>query len=122
MPRDYKRKVNAKPYKTSYTFQHLADAISAVQRGTMKSWKAAQEYGIPKGTLINKLKGLHPGKPGLPTVFSAEEEASIVTAVSALGDWNFPLTPFELRLLPKSVLDEQGRVVDRFSNNLPCRD
>ncbi len=108
MPRNYKRKDGAKAYKSSYTNQDLAEAISAVQNGTMKSWKAAKEYGIPKGTLINKLKGLHPREPGPPTIFSVEEEASIVAVVSILGDWNYPLTPFEVRLLAKSVLDKQN--------------
>ncbi len=55
-------------------------------------------------------------------MFSTEEEASIVTAVAVLGDWSFPLTPFEIRLLAKSVLDKQGRIVDRFPNNLPGKD
>ncbi len=122
MPRCYKRKSNALPYKSNYSSQDLAEAISAVETGTMKSWKAAKEYKIPKGTLINKLNGLHPRKPGPPTLFSEEEEASLVSAISALGDWNFPLTPFEVRLLAKSVLDQQNRVVDRFPKNLPGRD
>lgn len=122
MVRIYKRKNSAKAYKSNYTNQNLADAISAVQSGAMKSWKAAKEYGIPKGTLINKLKGLHPRKPGPPTAFSMEEEASIAAAVAALGDWNYPLTPFEVRQLAKSVLDQQNHVVDRFSNNLPGRE
>lgn len=122
MPRNPKQKPNVRAYKTKYTNQDLSDAAAAVQRGTMKPWKAAQEYGIPKSTLINKLNDLHAGKPGRRTVFSVEEEASIVTAISALGDWGFPLTPLEIRLLAKNFLDQQGRVVDRFPNNLPGKD
>jgi hypothetical protein len=122
MPRNPKRKPNARAYKTKYTNQDLADAISAVRGGVKKSWKAAKDFRIPFGTLINKLKDLHPGKPGRRTVFSVEEEASIVSAISALGDWSFPLTPVEIRLLAKNFLDQQGRVVDRFPNNLPGRD
>ncbi len=89
MPRQYKRKSHALAYRTNYTEQDLADAIAAVKGGGMISWKAAKEYGIPKGTLINKLNNRHPRKPGPPTVLSAEEEASIVTAVSAHADWIF---------------------------------
>jgi len=115
-------------YKTKYTNQDLADAISAVhgdvtlRKLSWKSWKAAKNFQIPFGTLINKLKDLHPGIPGRRTVFSVEEEASIVSAISALGDWSFPLTPVEIRLLAKNFLDQQGRAVDRFPNNLPGRD
>lgn len=32
------------------------------------------------------------------------------------------MTPFEIRLLAKSVLDQQGRIVGRFRNNLPGKD
>jgi hypothetical protein len=56
MPRNPKRKPHARAYKGNYTNQDLFEAISAIQRGTMKSWKAALEYGIPTGTLINKLQ------------------------------------------------------------------
>jgi hypothetical protein len=122
MPRNPKRKPNARAYKTKYTNQDLADAISAVHGGVTKSWKAVKDFRIPFGTLINKLKDLHPGKPGRRTVFSVEEESSIVSAVSALVDWSFLLTPIEIRLLAKNFLDQQGRAVDRFPNNLPGRD
>ena len=121
MPRNPKRKPNARAYKTKYTNQDLVDAISAVQGGVTKSWKAAKDFQIPFGTLINKLKDLHPGIPGRRTVFSVEE-ASIVSAISALEVSSFPLTPVEIRLLAKNFLDQQGRAVDRFPNNLPGRD
>jgi len=111
MPRNPKRKPNARAYKTKYTNQDLADAISAVQGGvtlrklSWKSWKAAKDFQIPFGTLINKLKDLHPGIPGRRTVFSVEE-ASIVSAISALEVSSFPLTPVEIRLLAKNFLDQ----------------
>ena len=68
MPRNPKRKPNARAYKGKYTNQDLIDAISAVQRGTMKSWKAALEYGIPQGTLINKLKDIHARKQRIRSI------------------------------------------------------
>lgn len=55
MPRVRKRQSAGNVYKTKYTHQDLANAVSAVQSGASKSWKAAKDYGIPKGTVTTKL-------------------------------------------------------------------
>lgn len=39
-----------------------------------------------------------------------------------LGEWGFPLTYLDLRLVVKGYLDKQGRTVRKFKNNLPGED
>ncbi|KAK9681107.1 hypothetical protein QE152_g38567 [Popillia japonica] len=53
-------------------------------------------------------------------VFSDNEESSFLNAVCICGDWGFPLTVTDLRLLAKNYLDEKGRHVGRFNDNMPA--
>ena len=52
-------------------------------------------------------------------LLSFEEEAAILKAISICGDWGYPLTLLDLQLYTKSYLDQQGRIVKAFKNNVP---
>jgi len=55
MPREKKRKVDARPY-ANYTQEKVDEAVAAVADG--KSVRAAaKEYGIPHATLQRKVNG-----------------------------------------------------------------
>ena len=62
MPRTYKRKLGARRY-SDYNPNILAVAINSVKQG--KSVKSvAEEFGISRRTLGNKVKQLHSKSPG----------------------------------------------------------
>ena len=62
------------------------------------------------------------GRCGHPTIFSDNEENSLVTHLTTVADWGFPMNLFDLRCLAKIYLDQQGRKVTAFKDNLPGKD
>lgn len=59
MVRNYKRKAEARNYRTTYTSDDLAKAVEAVKSGQMKLKPAARHFKIPARTLHNKVHGAH---------------------------------------------------------------
>ncbi|XP_045765788.1 uncharacterized protein LOC123867662 [Maniola jurtina] len=118
MVRKYKKLAGAREYK-NYTQETLEEALEKITDGEMSINAAAINYKIPFGTLYNKYKGMHGSTPGGQPVFSHSEEVAILRAAATCADWGFPLTTFDLRMFAKSYLDQQGRNVTRFSNNIP---
>lgn len=105
MPRNPTKNPIARDYRSTYTNQDLMNAIDDVRKKRLSMNKASLIYGIPRGTLQNKIRGIHIRNPGHPTVFSEAEEASLVTALVSLSDWGYPLEFFDLRILAKAYLD-----------------
>ncbi len=101
MPRNPKRKPLPRAPKTKYTNRDLADAISAVQRNTMKSWTASQEYGIPKGTLINKFWVATLEKAALRLCFLRKKKLTLLLRFQhwEIGAFRWPRSVGESRLL-----------------------
>ena len=61
-------------------------AIEDFQIGVLILCIAAREYGVPKSTLENSVKGISTGKLGRPKVLSQEEEDILVERLMLLGD------------------------------------
>lgn len=118
MPRIYKRKVGSRSYQ-NYSQQTLQLCLAAVRSGRMSQRKAEQEFKIPRRTIINKLKGNRNIRPGRPSVFSEEEEASFVNCILGFSEFGFPLDSMDLRMIVKSYLTRIGRNVAQFKNNVP---
>lgn len=118
MPRDYKKKLGSRAYK-SYNEEMLNKALEDVVEGRRTIRAASEAHKIPYGTLYNKYKGKFMKRPGAQTIFSESEEIAILKAAAKCGDWGYPLTSLDLRFLAKAYLDKQGRTVKKFSNNLP---
>ncbi|XP_022182344.1 uncharacterized protein LOC111042132 [Myzus persicae] len=55
-------------------------------------------------------------------VMTDEDEKNMIAAVSKCGDWGFPLTLMDLRLIAKTSLDKRGIIVQKFKDNLPGDD
>ena len=85
----------------------------------MKIREAANLYGIPKSTLHRRVRGLQTKSQGGQTCLSPEEESIIVNNLIVVGEWGFPFSSLDLRILVKSHLDMSNRNVSRFKNNLP---
>ena len=69
--------------------------MEAVKSGALSINKASKQYGIPQGTIQNKLKNIHKSV-GPPTVFSKVEEL-FASRVVTLCYWGFPLDKLDIR-------------------------
>lgn len=82
-----------------YDPSRMSDAIEAARKGMAKS-KAARMYGVPRTTLVQKLKGR--GKPpqkqkvGPVGVFSEDEEAELEKWLYRMAETGFPVTMDQL--------------------------
>ena len=65
------------------------------------------------------MNGLRTKTNGGQTVFSDEEEQRIVHYINLLADWGQPLTTFEMRILARMILINQGLIVKKFKDNTP---
>lgn len=83
---------------------------------------AAEKYGIPKSTVSCEVSGKNLSAYGHPTVFSSKEEVTIAKHVYTVADWGFPMNMFDLQMLGKLYLDQRGRKVSNFKNNLPGKE
>ncbi|KAE9542276.1 hypothetical protein AGLY_003403 [Aphis glycines] len=121
LARTPKRKLGSRQYK-NYSIECLNEAITKIANGDLSILAASKLYNISYGTLHNKYNGNHIKKTGSPTVFSDKDEMAFLTAAIKCGQWGFPLTLMDLRLIAKLFLDSKGIMVEKFSNNLPGRD
>lgn len=117
MPSSYVKKVRPKKM-SQYDQSVLDEAVQAVKEGRLSVRAAAEQYGIPKSTLQDRVNDTHGKTHGRPTVLSAEEEDYIVNMLKQCGDWGFPLTQVDLQMFVKHYLDKKG-VTTRFKDNLP---
>ena len=90
MPRIHKRKIGLRGYKSSYnTKEVLKNAIQSVQSGRLFLRKASQDFGIPYGTLHNKVNRNHSKKVGDQIRLSQECENKIVATI-VMSNWKIP--------------------------------
>lgn len=113
MPRTYRRPVGARKYK-DYTDENLAKAVDAVRNG-LSLRQAAEQYCISRTAITTAVRGR-------PCILSAGEEQQLVECVTLAGDWGFPLSTFDIRLIVKGFLDRSGRTEKRLTNNMPGND
>ncbi len=120
--RNYKRKLGARNYATSYTPEQLRKAIDACKVKKMSYRKASKQFNIPYGTLLNKCKNKHSGKVGTPLRLTDECEAFLLQAIDLLAEWKVPLQQLDIRLLVKDYLDRKGVNDTKFKDNCPGED
>lgn len=123
MPRNYKPNLKSKIYRKTDP-ENMAKAIHAVETKSLSIRKAAAKYNISYSAVYRRLKRnpdsvkAHGGQPAL----NANEERFIVHRIKICADWGYPLDAFTLRMLVKQYLDEIGKNVRKFKNNIPGRD
>ena len=83
MPRQHKRKLGAQRY-CDYSDETLQAAVHAVKSGKMSSYKAEEKYGIPRRTIVNKVKGWHSKPFGKPTVLHLKKWNSLNSSLHVL--------------------------------------
>lgn len=117
MVHTYKRMPGACKYK-DYTGDQLDKAIEAVRNGTSLR-KAAEEFGVSRCSINRAINVKNRGKVGRPSVFSDEEQQTLAQCLCMAGDWGFPLTVYDIRLIVKAFLDRSGKSEKRFKDNMP---
>ena len=100
MPRQYRRKLGARRY-VDYSFETLNKAMEAVNSG-QKVKPVAKRFGIPRRTFANKVKGHHIKKVGGQTIFTQEEEHSLVLHILKCAEFGMPLDLLDIRMIAKN--------------------
>jgi len=118
----YKRKIGARPYITEYSAATLSKVVIHVKRHDLSARKVSQKYGIPLGTINNRVSGGHGSRVGAPTRLSAATESRLVETITTLATWKVPLGHLDVRLLVKDYLDRSGVSDARFADNCPGPD
>lgn len=121
MPRKYKRVIGSRPY-ADYSTEILEKCLEDIRCKRLSQRVAAKQYGIPRSTIINKLKGVRSSVFGGPRVFSPQEEEGFKNHLMKLAEFGFPVTETDLRFCIKNYLSKIGRLVPKFKNNMPGQD
>lgn len=116
MPRKHERRIGARTYK-DYTEDQVKEAVEEVRTG-LSLRKAAEKFGISRCALTAAVKGKR-NKVGRPFVLPIEEQKKLAECMILAGDWGFPLTVLDIRLIVKGYLDRSGRTEQRFKENMP---
>ena len=108
------------PYKKKYNPISIANALQAVRQDGMKHGTAAKRFGIPKTTLLDRLKGrvADHSKMGAPTILTTAEEQKLCRFIEESARLGFPLQRNDFKRLVKDILDKDGRP-NRLKDNTP---
>lgn len=94
-----------------YTEEQLQHALESIRRNEATLSAANRQYGIPKGTLFNKLTGKVPStrEMGPPTILTMDEEQTLEKWILAKAKLGFPMHPDEVKDTVQRVLKAVNR-------------
>ncbi|KAL0870945.1 hypothetical protein ABMA27_004770 [Loxostege sticticalis] len=115
--RKSRRELGSRMYK-NYSDEMLKIACEAVESKQISSRDAERQFGIPRRTIVNKIKNKHMKSVGHPTILTIEEEHKIVRVLQASSNFGSPLTKVDLKLLVHEYLKKNSRQ-DKFKNQIP---
>ncbi|KAK9680733.1 Tc5 transposase DNA-binding domain [Popillia japonica] len=94
-----------------YTEEQLQHALESIRRNEATLSAANRQYGIPKGTLFNKLTGKVPStrKMRPPTILTMDEEQTLEKWILAKAKLGFPMHPDEVKDTVQRVLKAVNR-------------
>ena len=107
-------------YRSKYTQEDFKLAVESIQDG-MSVRKAAEEFNVPRTTLMDRLHNRTTDKLGRPCELTEEEENLLADRVKLMGDWGFPLTMIDVRKLVQDYLNSSGKR-SRWFDNYPGED
>ena len=86
-------------------------AMEALKARRMTITAAATTFSVPRKTLDDIVKGLviHGKKPGVSTVLTAKEEASLVSYLLYMAKRGFPLTKTMVKAFAWAIAKRSGR-------------
>lgn len=103
-----------------YPAEKLSAALDAVRTG-MAMRKASKTYGVPRGTLQDRLHlrvSEGPRKMGPDTVLTKDEESQIAQWCIDLAKCGFPLKPEDLLNTVQCIMEDDNRP-NSFTDNRP---
>lgn len=106
--RKSRRKLGSRSYK-NYTPEMLQLAVESVANNTITTREAEKQFGIPRRTIVNRLKHRHLKPVGKPTRLREEEENKLINVITASADYGSPLTKLDLRILVHNYLKKNGK-------------
>ena len=89
--------------RKAYRDDALEQAIKRVDDKKANVTQAAKDYGIPRQTLVDKMKKSHPKKYGSTTKLSEEDEAILVEYITYMASVGYPLSVSEVKLFALSI-------------------
>ena len=107
-------------YRSKYTQEDFKLAMESIQDG-MSVRKAAEEFNVPRVTLMDRLHNRTTDKLGRPCELSEEEENLLSDRIKLMGDWGFPLTMIDVRKLVQDYFNSTGKR-SRWVDNYPGED
>ena len=108
-------------YRSKYTQEDFKLAMESIQDGGMSVRKAAEEFNVPRVTLLDRLHNRTTEKLGRPCELTEEEENLVAERVKLMGDWGFPLSMIDVRKLVQDYLNSTGKK-SRWLDNYPGED
>ena len=116
-----KRRKIGRPYKP-YSELTMEQCLKDIKDKKLSTRKASVEYGIPRSSIILKMKAIKDNNVALPRrscIFTTEEEESFVQHAIKMSEFGFPISSYDLRCIVKMYLDSCGRQETRFVGNFP---
>ncbi|KAG8235365.1 hypothetical protein J437_LFUL012575 [Ladona fulva] len=110
MTRRYKRTPGSRKY-ADFTASTLEECLNAIRSGELSQKQPADRYNISRSAIKRRLKNDLPIKP---------RQMAFASHLDKVCDFGFPVDDF--RYIVKCYLENQGRSVEFFCNNLPVRD
>lgn len=110
-------KTRRRRYK-DYDESILNIAVGLVHNKNISSYDAEKQFGIPRRTILNKVKQKHTKNIGGPTKLSPADEQKIASCLILCGEYGYPLTSLELRTIVHDYLVKNG-LNGIFNNKMP---
>ena len=110
-----------KHYMATYTAEDMQRAVDLVKEQDYSMAQASKVCGVPRVTLLHRLKGQHTREVGRPRVLTPAEESVLVEVLVLMGKFNYPLTKRHLADVVKNCLDKH-RNKTRLKDNRPGKD
>ena len=117
MARKHTRRPGSRRY-CDFNKDALDQAKSDVIKG-LSLRKAALKHGVPKDTIRREVKGERTKSYGRPPILSTLEEVCIAEKICIASEWGFPLDLMDVRIFVKFYLDNNGKIITQFKENLP---
>lgn len=118
MPRNYIKKHDSR--RKEYSSEALIEAVAKVKAKELSSYKAADEYGIPRSTIARHILGIKSSKigEGRPNRFPTHNEEELVHLVKAYAEFGFGLQKKEFMEIVIAYVEKTG-LEDKFKDGKP---
>jgi uncharacterized membrane protein len=92
-----------------YTEEDLRQAVSAVKQKRMNISQAAKEYGVPRTTVMDHLRGrVNSSKCGRKLDLHEVNEKALVAFIKYMSNHGFPMSRNTIRCYIREILRRSG--------------